>query len=1081
VIDRRFVGMLVGVAGFVSLAASAWAQDYTSATTTGRYVAPPANATSLGVDTFYSGQENAAITLPFDFPYYGRIITSGVVASRGFFQPLVTTASTSNGNGAFPLSVSSTFDGIIAPCWDGFDAGPSHSAGQVYTWTFGAAPSRTFVISWEGVKKPASGSSNLTFQLQLIEGTGEIVFAYPAADWGPNLDYSMGIDSPVDTRYFCPLNTNSSNASNPGTDYVLTPRTLTFTGRLTYDRIVSDATGIGNAVQPNASLAGLRLEMRRDGAILANWGTTAADGSFSIPALGVASGSTGSFVLFASTTAATVTTTTGGSTAQWTVSSSLGFQSGANLGAVNLGSSADATGAIRAAMHVALVTEAARAFVAAHSNTPIPQLACLADNLAPYSSDYVPDAGSGIPLLQISGAAGNDPDSWDAGIITKLYARHVLRAIAALPSGTPDYRFDAVSTDKNAFAEGFGCALWAAVSGSSQLIDGTGASTALVYDLESPVIASPKGSDVAACVAAGLVDLVDAANESSDRINGAASPGSVVQIVDAFSVAPTVSAFVQAWSDAGFDSESLARAFIGAGALRDDATEPNDDITESVSLGTVGVRRSGQVLNRFNEDWYSLTLPSPLPTLMADATYSNTGVAVNVGFEIRSAAGALIATGVPVGSTGQIRATAGPLAAGTYKLGVRHLGGASVVTYTVQAYEPLSIAETPMRDWTLGRPYDEALGVTGGVAPYTLSAATGTLPPGLIFNSVTQRAIGTPTTPGVYQLSIGLHDDGLPANALTRDTTVTIHDVLKVAVARYVGFPAGRTLDLNLPTSGGTPPFTLSMPAGALPQGLAFGPNSLHVTGTAAAQPSVTLELDGVDVAGSADHIATRAVVAVATDVANAPTDLAAGDDACGWWFDAVKGSAVSFKVKTAKGRVKRLLTGAVLAPDRSEVLTAKVKGKLGGLSVSKLVCPASGRYYVIAASTEGEATQLLGNVAVNPPKSGKAKLVDFVQTDTTTVEVGALPGATLTLKFKGDKKQQLTPKVVSVTDPDGTPVVFGGNVVTDGVAGTLTMTFAEGGTWTVVLGATSATGTPGKLSYSYRLAQPKGVTYSAE
>jgi hypothetical protein len=433
-----------------------------------------------------------------------------------------------------------------------------------------------------------------------------------------------------------------------------------------------------------------------------------------------------------------------------------------------------------------------------------------------------------------------------------------------------------------------------------------------------------------------------------------------------------------------------------------------------------------------------------------------------------------------VGTTGPIRATTGPLAPGTYRIGVTHASEVTIPTYTVQAYLPLAVGSGPVKDWTVGRPFDQSLDIAGGVPPYSASG-TGALPPGILFSPLDQHVVGTPTAPGTFLFTTRVTDDGSPSNVISRSELVVIHDVLKLVVARYVGFPMARSLDLRLPTTGGTPPFTLTMPVGALPEGLAFAPGTFHVTGTAAAQPSVTLELDGVDVAGSADHVATRAVVAVATDASNAPTELAAGEDACGWWFDAVQGSTVSFKAKTAKGAVKRLLTGAVLAPDRSEVTTAKVKGKLGGLSVSKLVCPLSGRYYVIAASTDGEATQLVGSVAVAVPKSGKAKLVDFAQTATTTVEVGAMPGAVLTLKMKGDKKQQLTPKVVSVTKPDGTPVVFGGNVVVDGFNATLTMTFAEGGTWTIVVGATSATGTPGKLSYSYKLAQPKDAAYSAD
>jgi hypothetical protein len=44
-----------------------------------------------------------------------------------------------------------------------------------------------------------------------------------------------------------------------------------------------------------------------------------------------------------------------------------------------------------------------------------------------------------------------------------------------------------------------------------------------------------------------------------------------------------------------------------------------------------------------------------------------------------------------------------------------------------------------------------------------------------------------------------------------------------------------------------------------------------------------------------------------------------------------------------------------------------------------------------------------------------------------------------------------------------------------------LTLPMPVGGTWTVVLGATSQHGTPGKFAYSYVVKQRKGAVYSAE
>ena len=151
----------------------------------------------------------------------------------------------------------------------------------------------------------------------------------------------------------------------------------------------------------------------------------------------------------------------------------------------------------------------------------------------------------------------------------------------------------------------------------------------------------------------------------------------------------------------------------------------------------------------------------------------------------------------------------------------------------------------------------------------------------------------------------------------------------------------------------------------------------------------------------------------------------------------------------------------------------------------SKLICPQSGRYYFIASSTDaGAATQLLGTLTVKLPTSGKGSFKTFAPSATTTVEIGAVPGSTATLKFTGDKRATLVAKVVSITDPNGVPVppqTLATFVKPSAIGGTLTLPMPVGGTWTVVLGATTTSGTSGKFGYSLTIKQLKGATYSAD
>ncbi len=1081
----------------VACAASAWAQDYAVTPSSGQLVTRPSGATALSMSLL--GAETVSVPLPFEFPYFGRLYTSVVVSPSGMIVPgatppisLTTVPGGPHGQsmstGAFPYTPSGSggttsggyCDGVIAPYWDGFNLGGTPSTGQCFWWIDGTAPTRRCVVSWENASY--SSGPGFTVQVHLYEGSGRIVFAYSATPSAFSYNalsyYICGIDGPGDARYVIPLVNGRNNHGYPGGDFVLDPRAVTYAGTLQYDKIVSDASGIGNSTLANRPLAGQRLELRSGGVVVAD-ATTAADGGFSLAGIGVPSTASGTLNLMAQCGACRVLTSAGGATTEWAVNANVSFATGADFGVTDLGVAGDSSGALRSAFNVARDCQAAYEWASPRTGDSIARLDVVVDPSSSAVTGYAPASYSGPAAMTVAGAAGANPDAWDDAVVTKTYARHVLASIAAAPPTSSDYRFDAVSDTQNAFAEAFGWYLWSAVSGASTAVDGKSATSAAVYDLESPKITVAKGPDVAGCMAGALHDLLDPANETIDPVDGGVAQDRVFRIVDTFTDAPKAATFLQAWVDAGYDAAGITRVFVGNGVLADDPLEPNDSLDEAAALGAVGVVRRNLVLNRFNEDWFSATLAADATSLAADATYEQASSGATVAVEIRDAGGTLLATGTLIPTTGAVHAVTGAVTAGTYKIRVRHVSGGAVSTYAFQAYVPPSMPAKPLADWTVGRAYDAALGVGGGIAPFTTQCA---MPPGLGLNSTTLHAGGTPTTVGTYQVTLQVTDGGSPANVVARSQTVTIHDVFKIPVGPFVGFPAGKAVDLSLPTRGGTPPFTLTISSGALPAGLAFVANSFRLTGAASAGSSSAVALDGVDVAGSADHVATRAVVAVELSGKKVPASLVAGTDACGWWFDAVEGSTVSFGVATAKGRPKRALTGALLAPDRSLVATGTIKTKSGSLAASKIVCPQSGRYYFVASSTDaGAATQLLGTLAVAAPKSGKGAFASFAPKDTTTVDVGALPGAVLTLKFAGDKKKQLAAKVVSVTRPDGVGVPSASLVKANALGGTLTMTLAAGGTWRIVLGAASATGDAGKLTYSYALKQPKGAAYVAE
>ncbi len=1085
---------IAGASAVFVLAASAWAQDYTVTQATGLYEARPASATRLYVMQA-SIPTALNVTLPFAFPYYGTVQTNVTATTAGFLlfpqrtslaiqQMLAVSAQHGQdvASGAFPYTQTGVggaglqnFDGIVAPWWS------NASGSYLYTWTVGAAPTRHVVFAWESF---ATTNGTVAFQVHLYEGSGRIEFAYGSFGLsGPTggATYVCGIDSPVDARFTAPLGAGRIALGSPGGDFVFDPKPTTYTGKLLYDQTVADETGIGNSTLFNRPMYGATVALVRGDGGAAAYAATATDGSFSITGSALPPSASGSIVALAQNAACFVWPAPGLSTISWTPVSSISFASGADVGTHALDLGADSVGDLRAAFHVARVCLTAHDWAAQRTSDSIAPIYVFVDGGDASPTTFLD--GGGDALLRIAGRSAANPDVWDDSVVARYYARHVLASICAAQSSPYDFRFDAATDPQNAFAEGFAYYFWAALSGRSTAVDAVSAKQAVVVGLETPPVTVTKGPDVAGCVAGALYDLLDPANETFDTYDGTSATDRVFRATDSLTSAPTSDSFLQAWVDAGYDAQAITRIFIGSGLLADDAFEPNDSAVEAKPLGNVGFLTTGLVLNRFDEDWFSTTLASSTESLRADVVYPQAGNAVLVSLEIRDAAGAsVLATNGPPTTFGVIHAATGPVPAGTYLIRARLVPGATALKYDLQVYTPPTIGVAPLPDWTVGRNYDVPLGISGGVPPYTLSTSTGALPPGIGFDPANGRVIGRPSRPGTYDVTIVVGDAREPADSFAVRQTVVFHDAFKVAVAPFLAFPAGRAVDVELPTSGGTPPFATATSAGALPEGLAFDAGTLHVVGTALPQSSVPLTIEGTDAAGSSDRVATWAVVAVEAQRRSVPATLSAGTDACGWWFDAVAGSRVSFVAVTAPRRPKRALAGVLLAPDRSVLAGGRIVALRGKLAASGFVCPTSGRYcFVASAADSGPATRLLGTAVVVPPKSGAGSFARFDPGTTTSVQFGAAPGTTLVLKFGGDRSRLFGARVVELVDPDGRPIPVAAYVKSGTYGGVLKMRIGVGGTWTIVFGAESKTGKPGALTYSYVLKPKRGAVYSAD
>jgi Putative Ig domain len=134
-----------------------------------------------------------------------------------------------------------------------------------------------------------------------------------------------------------------------------------------------------------------------------------------------------------------------------------------------------------------------------------------------------------------------------------------------------------------------------------------------------------------------------------------------------------------------------------------------------------------------------------------------------------------------------------------------------------------------------GEPYSATLAASGGVAPYTWSLSSGSLPAGLTLDPSTGTITGTPAAPGTSPFTVAVTDSSNPAEFAAETLTIAVTEPLKVTTTSLPGAIAGAPYSATLAASGGTAPYTWSLSSGSLPAGLTLDPSTGTITGTPAA------------------------------------------------------------------------------------------------------------------------------------------------------------------------------------------------------------------------------------------------------
>ena len=132
------------------------------------------------------------VTLPFDFVFDGVATSQISVCTNGFVQ-LGSPAGYSVEYQNTPIPTTAAPNAMIAALWDDLEV---PATGEVRVQTLGTAPDRRTIVSWNNVRRLASFSDSLNFQIVLFEGTNRVELRYGSLTPSISaLDATAGIES----------------------------------------------------------------------------------------------------------------------------------------------------------------------------------------------------------------------------------------------------------------------------------------------------------------------------------------------------------------------------------------------------------------------------------------------------------------------------------------------------------------------------------------------------------------------------------------------------------------------------------------------------------------------------------------------------------------------------------------------------------------------------------------------------------------------------------------------------------------------------------------------------------------------
>ncbi|RMG06357.1 MAG: hypothetical protein D6731_25960 [Planctomycetota bacterium] len=180
----------------------------------------------------------------------------------------------------------------------------------------------------------------------------------------------------------------------------------------------------------------------------------------------------------------------------------------------------------------------------------------------------------------------------------------------------------------------------------------------------------------------------------------------------------------------------------------------------------------------------------------------------------------------------------------------------------LEVVDPLNLTPTALPQGTSNVAYAQTLVATGGQGPYTFGILTGELPSGLALDAQSGQIRGTSPLSGSFPLVVRVTD--ARGETLVRSFTLVLAASSPPAITT-TGLPAatvGAPYSASISGSGGQPPYTWSVVAGALPPGLSLDPSSGALTGAPTQSGSFAFTVELRDQSGATTTAALAVQVA---------------------------------------------------------------------------------------------------------------------------------------------------------------------------------------------------------------------------